>query len=250
MGEGSYTVTGRQPLAAPLAGIDAVILCGGLGTRLRGVIPEGPKSLAFIGDRPFLDILIEDLLRQGLRRFVLCVGYLKEQFIDRYGSRCDAQFVFSEESIPLGTGGAVQHARQHIRSSPFLLMNGDSLCRVDLKKFLVFHRDNHSTASFVVSPCDVRNDGGVVCLDGTNRVQSFLEKTRGSEEDQCYLNAGVYLLEQGLSLLDAPRPPFSLEHDVFPQLIENRTCFGFVTQSQVVDIGTPERYASAEERLR
>ena len=92
------------------AEIDVLVLCGGVGSRLHPLISDRPKGMALIGGRPFLDILVEDLLKQGFRRIIFCVGHLKEQIIARYKSRDDAEYLFSQEDVPLGTGGAVQNA--------------------------------------------------------------------------------------------------------------------------------------------
>ena len=93
-----------------LAKVDVLILCGGIGSRLSSVNPDRPKGLAPVGGKPFLDILVEDLVQQGFQRIIFCVGHLKEQVIDRYKTRKDAEYFFSQEDIPLGTGGAVQES--------------------------------------------------------------------------------------------------------------------------------------------
>src|SRR5690349_21298843 len=118
----------RNTATARLGAIDAAILCGGKGTRLQPVISDLPKGLAPVRGRALLDILVEDLVAQGLRRIILCVGHMKEQIISHFSGRRDADFLFSEETAPLGTGGAVKNAAEFIRSDPFLVMNGDSMC--------------------------------------------------------------------------------------------------------------------------
>ncbi len=231
----------------PLAAIDALILCGGLGSRLHPVISDRPKGLAPVGGKPFLDILIEDLLQQGIRRIIFCVGHLKEQIIGRYKVRDDAEYLFSQEDIPLGTGGAVQNALSLVRSDPFLVMNGDSLCRIDFRKFYSFHRAKAAIASFVLTQAGDRYDGGVVCLDEMQRIRFFLEKANVGDQRGRFINAGIYLMQQGDMELQHIAPPFSLESDVFPALVKAKSCFGFVVGSRLVDIGTPERYRKANE---
>lgn len=235
----------RDSRSGPLDAIDALILCGGVGSRLRPVVSDRPKSLAPIGGRPFLDILVEDLLQYGIRRIIFGVGHMKEQIIDRYQDRDDAEYLFSQENVPLGTGGAVQIALPVIHSDPFLVMNGDSVCQVDFDKFRSFHMARASNASFVLTKADERYDGGVVCIGETQRIHSFLEKTRIKDQRRCFISAGIYLLQRQIFERQYIEPPFSLEYDVFPEMISTKLCFGFVVESELVDIGTPERYSRA-----
>lgn len=234
----------------PLDAIDVLILCGGTGSRLRSIIPDRPKGLAPVGGKPFMDILVEDLVRQRFRRVIFCVGHMKEQIIDRYQVRDDAEYLFSEEDAPLGTGGAVQNALPLIRSNPFLVVNGDSLCPVDFEKFYLFHHAKVASASFVLTQADERYDGGGVCLGETQRIRSFLEKSIVKDQHGCFINAGIYLLQREIVEHQYIAPPFSLEYDVFPALVNTKPCFGFVVGSQLVDIGTPERYRKANTDYR
>ena len=121
--------------------IDVLILCGGAGSRLRPLISDRPKGMALIKGRPFLDIRVDDLLKQGFERFILCVGHLKEQIIDHFKARNDADFKFSEEGLLLGTGGAIQNALSMVYSNPVLILNGDSICAVNFGELLQFHCD-------------------------------------------------------------------------------------------------------------
>lgn len=234
----------------PLATIDVLILCGGLGNRLRPVVSDRPKGLASIGGRPFMDILVEELLRQGFQRIIFCVGYLKEQIIAWYKTRGDAEYLFSQEDVPLGTGGAVQNAWPLIHSNPFLVLNGDSLCSVEFRKFYEFHLDKSATASLVLTVPEGRHDGGMVSLNEAHQIQSFNEKS-APHHHACFINTGMYLLQQDEAIILERMPaPFSLEYDVFPVLVKAKPCFGFVVQSRLIDIGTPERYWQANKDAR
>ena len=231
--------------AAPLSSLDAVVLAGGLGTRLRDAIGETPKPLAAIQGRPFLDILTEELLRQGLRRIILCVGHRREQIVAHFSGRHDAQFVFSEETTPLGTGGALRRAAPLIASDPFLALNGDSFCRVDYARFLAFHRAKSATASLVLAPPAGRADGGNVELAADGKITAFREKTGGGT----LINAGIYLMARALPGSWTLPDPFSLERDIFPQLAAAGGCYGHRVEAEVLDIGTPQRYAEAQHKL-
>ncbi len=234
------------PVDTSLSSTDAVILCGGLGTRLQSVLSDRPKGLAPIGSRAFLDIVLDDLVRQGLRRIIFCVCHMKEQIIARYENRADAECVFSQEAVPLGTGGAVRNALPLIRSDPFLVMNGDSLCQVDLGAFYRFHVRNSSAASMVLTAPDVRQDCGTVQLNEAQRILSFSEKSASPSRNR-FVNAGIYLLSADAMKTTEKAFPFSLEYDFLPDLVKTKPCFGFVVQSKLVDIGTPERYLKAND---
>jgi NDP-sugar pyrophosphorylase family protein len=228
-----------------LAKIDVVVLCGGKGERLKAVSGDVPKILMPIAGRPFIDILIESLLPFGFRRFILCVGYLREKVRDHFAAM-DYDVVLSEETEPLGTGGAVKNARTHITTSPFLLLNGDSLCPVDLRSFYDFHLQKGGVLSIVLSQPLSESAYGVVEMDSEKRIVAFREKAearRGS-----FINAGVYLAERRIFDLVPENTRFSLETELIPAILP-QGCYGFVTDADLIDIGTPERYVQALQKL-
>jgi D-glycero-alpha-D-manno-heptose 1-phosphate guanylyltransferase len=230
--------------------MDALILCGGLGTRLKPVVPDRPKGLAIVSGRPFLDLLTNELVREGFRRVILCVGHGSDQIIDHFRGRSEAQFVFSVEHRPLGTGGAVRLALPHVNSAPFVVVNGDSFCRVRYADLLAFHQRKAALATVVVTPPSQRVDVGAVELAADQRVLSFSEKPAKIDAGRQLVNAGIYVIEPRLiesARLDAP---FSLERDILPRAIDERSCYGFPVDGPLVDIGTPERYEAAQSLLR
>ncbi len=226
--------------------VDVVILCGGLGERLRPVIKGQPKVLANIGGKAFLDILINNVLQYGFRRIILSVGYLKEQiknhFDYNYDKNYDCKISFSEEEQPLGTGGALRKAKPLIRSNPFMVMNGDSICKVDLRNFIDFHTEKKALLSIVLVRSKMAQDYGSVALDDSQRITGFNEKIIGGSEN--LINAGIYLMEKDIFSYMPEQNRFSLEYELFPKLINNG-CYGFLTESEFIDIGTPERYKKA-----
>jgi NDP-sugar pyrophosphorylase family protein len=225
--------------------VDVVILCGGKGERLKNLSGDVPKILMPIAGKPFIDILIESLLPFGFRRFVLCVGYLREK-VRAHLAVTDYDVVFSEEKEPLGTGGAMKNARRHIKTSSFLLLNGDSFCPADLHAFYNFHLRKGGILSIVLSRPLSENAYGVVEIDGQDRIIAFREKDEADEGS--FINAGLYLAERGIFDLIPEKARFSLETDLIPSLLPHG-CYGFVTDAEFIDIGTPERYARALWRL-
>ena len=225
------------------------MLAGGFGTRLRKVIGHRPKPLAIIHGRPFLDLLIDDLIVQKITRIILCVGYLRQQIIAYYRTRSDAEFLFSEEAVPLGTGGAVKAAARLIRTDPVLILNGDSLCRVRFSEFLAFHEAKLADVSMVLADSGGRTDGGAVEVAEDGRILQFLEKSAATTGRTPLINAGIYLMRRSLPLTWEFGTPFSLEQDVFPRAAIDGKCYGFRVNSEVIDIGTPDRYLEAQHKL-
>ena len=233
-------------MSTNLREIDVVILCGGLGKRLRLVVFDQPKVLAKIGEKTFLDILIDNLLMHGFKNIILSVGYLKEQIKNHFNfdddKKYDYTITFSEEEEPLGTGGALKKAKPLIRSNPFMVMNGDSICKVDLRSFVNFHTEKKALLSMVLVRLKTAQDYGSVTLDESQRITSFNEKIAGRSEN--VINAGIYLMEKDIFSYMPEQNRFSLEYDLFPKIITSK-CYGFLTESEFIDIGTPERYEKA-----
>jgi len=227
--------------------IDVLILCGGQGSRLKEVVSDRPKPMAEIKGRPFLDLLIEYLTGFGMNRIILSLGHMAEYIKDYYGTTLkpslDIRFIC--ETKPLGTGGAIKNAQTLISGSPFLVMNGDSFCPADLKKFYEFHRREKALLSMVLTELDGPEDFGSVSIDSSNRIIEFMGKKR---KEKTWVNAGIYLFEKKL-LSGIPADTFySLEHDLFP-LLAGKEFFGYVTDGKLIDIGTPERYEQAKRLL-
>ena len=156
------------------ASTSVLILVGGKGTRLKAEVNDRPKPLAEIDGHPFLDRIIEHASRCGLKRFVLCTGYMGD-LIEQYCSKANepSRLVFSRETRPLGTAGAVKNAERLIESDPFIVMNGDSLCLVDLREFYEFHRHKEADVSMVVARMDETGDYGTLAVSDTGRVEGY-----------------------------------------------------------------------------
>jgi len=202
------------------SGIDAVILCGGQGTRLRAAISDRPKVLAPFGDVTFLDILIETLKKAGFHHVILCTGYMKEQITRQFQLRRDISVSFSEESEPLGTGGALKNAQSKIRSSTFVVLNGDSICDIRYRDFLRFHRDQGALISMALVEKTETGDFGSVTVDASFGITSFKEKV--AHGNRGLVNAGIYVMEKEIFSFFPEQVRFSLENDLFPGLSGER----------------------------
>ena len=157
----------------------ALLLIGGLGTRLRSVVPSLPKSLATLAGRPFLELLVDQLRSQNIRELIFCTGYLAEQIEETFkdGGDFGVTIKYSKEIIPMGTAGAIKLAQCHVEAEPeFLVLNGDSFLETDFNELLVFHRNHGGVATMAVVPVDNANRYGTVQVETTGRVSGFAEK--------------------------------------------------------------------------
>jgi len=244
--------------------IDAIILCGGLGKRLRPIISDKQKVLINIGNKAFIDILIDNLLLYGFKDIILCVGYKKEQVIDHFKNNSNYQncnIMFSEENKPLGTGGALKNAISLIKSNHFIVMNGDSISNINFREFFEYHKNKNALLSMAIVKSKTVQDYGSVTLDNISRITSFNEKinldqkildkeflTKDKGLDKEFLiNAGIYLMRKDIFSYMSEKNNFSLEYELFPNIV-NKKCYGFVID-QFIDIGTPDRYEKASKSL-
>jgi NDP-sugar pyrophosphorylase family protein len=221
------------------AACDLLVLCGGLGTRLRSVVSDRPKPMAMIDERPFVDFVIEHFSRNGIDRIILCTGYLGNHVDEWYGERPRSyELLFSHERSPLGTAGALRQAAGLLRSDPFMVVNGDSLIEVDPEALLEFHATKGGCASVTLVNPSARTDVGFISIAANARITNFSEKQ--SDASSRFHNAGVYVFERSLVERLPAHLPCSIETDLLPSLL-SRGVFGFFSDAPLYDIGTPER---------
>jgi NDP-sugar pyrophosphorylase family protein len=234
--------------------LDVLVLCGGLGTRVKDILGNTPKSMAKINELPFLDLIINQLKKNGIFKAIFCVGYESQKIMEHYGSRKDFICIFSKEDIPLGTGGAIKNALKHIKTESFIVLNGDSICDINFSFFRSYHLAKQAFVTIaVVENLNSNNrDFGSIFLDDNSRINSFHEKKK-EEHLTCvasYINAGVYLFNKRiLNFFSQKNKSFSLENDIFPEIIAKKNCFAFILKTEFYDIGTKERLANAEKNL-
>jgi NDP-sugar pyrophosphorylase family protein len=228
---------------------DVLILSGGFGTRLRGTIGEAiPKPMASIAGRPFLELLLRQLRRHGFARVILGVGYRYEVIREHFGERSGGvDLIYSVESSPLGTAGALRQALDFVKSESLIVMNGDSYTNVDLRALPRAHAERNADVTAVVIP-DKRSDAGSVQLGPHGSITSFAEKL--AVEGSRYISAGIYVFRRELLAGIPVGQKLSLEEQVFPQwLADGRQIAGFIYEGDCLDIGTPERFQKAQHAL-
>jgi len=225
--------------------ITAVLLVGGLGTRLRSAVPSLPKPLAPLGKTSFLELLVRQLSHQGIRKLVFATGYLGDQIKRQFGDGhdLDVAIEYSIETEPLGTAGAIRLAKRYLAGTPdFIVMNGDSFLEINFHNIIQFHRERQGIASLAVRRVLDTQRYGWVEVDQDRRVAGFAEKSGSTGPG--LVNAGVYVFNR--ALFDClPEGPASLEKDIFPQIL-NLGVFAMEQQGMFIDIGTPEDYARAQ----
>jgi NDP-sugar pyrophosphorylase family protein len=227
-----------------LSYLTAAILSGGLGTRLRSVVSDRPKVLAKIGQKPFLAYLLNQLADAGGQKAVLCVGYLGEQVRAAFGDTWGPlTLVYSQETFPLGTGGALRLALPLLDSNPVLVMNGDSFLAANLKAFWNWHKAMGAKATLLLTKQARTQRYGRVQLDSAGFVISFQEK--GEQEGPGWINGGIYLIQKDLLQTIPEGVAISLEQEIFPSWI-HQGLLGYCSEGLFLDIGTPDDYAAAE----
>jgi D-glycero-alpha-D-manno-heptose 1-phosphate guanylyltransferase len=225
---------------------DAIILAGGLGTRLQGTLPHLPKVLAPINGTPFLDILMKSLDNSHLvSRLIIAVGYMAGHIIKRYRNTKQYGFkiAFSEERELLGTGGAVKKALEYSDSANVLCFNGDSYVEVDLKELIGFHEKKGGAMTIVVKRVDNVDRYGSVRCDDKERIISFEEKE--PSKDGGFVNAGLYVFRRELFDGVESNRAISFEKELLPGFV-NKGIFAYVSRGRFIDIGTAESYKEAD----
>jgi mannose-1-phosphate guanylyltransferase len=225
--------------------MQALILAGGEGTRLRPLTSTIPKPVVPLANRPHLAFMIDWLRRHGVDEVILSCGFMADGVRRVLGEGQDlgVRIRYVEEPEPLGTGGALRYAGDLLQER-FLMLNGDVLSDLDLTAQLARHEATGATATLALYPVEDPSMYGLVRLNDDASVREFLEKpsSDADELDSNLINAGAYVLER--SVLDDMAPPgtnSSIERDVFPKLVE-RGLYGFIGEGYWLDIGTPERY--------
>ncbi len=228
--------------------IAALILCGGQGTRLRSVIADKPKVLAPINGHPFLSYLLDQLDVACFHNVILCTGYKGEMVKETLGSPCRGLNIrYFHEPEPLGSGGALRHAFPMIESEIVLVMNGDSYIDVDFPDFLNwFLEEGHDNAILLTKVGDMSRYGSVKINEG-GKILRFDEKQE--ESGPRWINAGTYLLKASLLQHISSEKLYSLERELFPDLI-GKSLYGYFCESKFLDIGTSESYPKVERFLQ
>lgn len=225
----------------------AIILAGGLGTRLRSAVPDLPKCMAPVLARPFIGYLMDYLIQQGIERFVLALGY-KHEVVTQYLATQfgEADIHFSIETEPLGTGGAIALACKLAGGEQSFILNGDTFFAVDLKNMATFHLEQGAACTLALKPMINFDRYGTVKLNAANQVTGFDEK-RFTENG--LINGGVYALNISTFVQGSFPQQFSFEHDFLKPSVELGNISGIVEDKYFIDIGIPADFERAQTEL-
>lgn len=226
---------------------EAIVLAGGLGTRLRSAVPDLPKCMAPVNGRPFLQYIIDYYLQQGIEKFIFALGYKHEvitSWLKTQYPHLPVQWVI--ESEPLGTGGAIQLVLEKATAKDILILNGDTLFKADLATMAEFHKKNGSACTLLLKPMKHFSRYGVVELEADNRIKSFKEK---KQYEEGLINGGVYLLNTGRFRQQKRPAVFSFEKDYLELSFSSMPMYGCVQDGYFIDIGIPEDFERAGVEL-
>ncbi|MEO9020512.1 MAG: nucleotidyltransferase family protein [Ginsengibacter sp.] len=231
---------------------EAIILAGGLGTRLRSVVSDKPKCMASVADKPFLFYLIDFLQKSGISHFIFSVGYMHEvivKYLEKDYPLLD--YSLSLEKEPLGTGGAIQLACHKASEKDILICNGDTLYKIDCNALSKFHKETNAVCTLSLKPMNHFDRYGVVEVNEDHSIRSFKEK-------QFYqsglINGGVYALKVAEFINERLPEKFSFEKDYLEKNVNvplkgKSKLYGIIQDKYFIDIGIPKDYAKAQIEL-
>jgi len=228
--------------------MQAVILAGGLGTRLKEVVKELPKPMAEINGRPFLEYLLDYLKNQGVNKVILSVGYkyelIQEYFKQNYRG---IELEYSVESYPLGTGGALKLALSKASEENCFIINGDTLFEVDLKRLESFHLQKNSDITFSLKEMLDFERYGTVITNETGRITGFEEK---KYKKYGLINGGVQIIRSNLFNSFDLEEKFSFEVDFIEKNYSGLNLYALAFDSYFIDIGIPEDYSRSQKEFK
>ncbi|MHC1724262.1 MAG: nucleotidyltransferase family protein [Aminipila sp.] len=221
--------------------MEAIILAGGLGTRLANVVSDVPKPMAPVAGKPFLQYILDDLIDKGITHVIIAVCYKKECIIDFFGSSYkNISINYSIEEKPLYTGGAIKKALSMCKEQEVFVINGDTYFDVNLKDMLLDASKDVEILIAVKRMFDFSRYGEVK-INSQKIVEAFNEKKYCKEG---FINGGIYLIKR--SCLTKFPEAFSLENDYFPLILEQGKMKAFKSEGFFIDIGIPEDYKLAQ----
>ena len=227
---------------------EAIILAGGFGTRLSHVVSDVPKPMAPVYGKPFLTYLLDRLIDAGIRRVILAIGYKHECIESYFGpSYRGTEIVYSQETTPLFTGGAIRKAAEQIQSEDFVVLNGDTLFDIDFAKLYDFHTKHHAKLSIALRQvADTSRYGSVTCTN--DHIVSFSEKAESVGAGD--INGGIYMINRSWLLNQDLPSKFSFEKELMQPMAGDPSFYGLSFNTYFIDIGVPEDYYRAQEEFK
>lgn len=224
--------------------MQALVLVGGLGTRLKKVVSDRPKPMALIKGKPFLEYLINNLKTHGITEIILAVGYMGS-YIESYfksGEDFEVKIKYSYEDISMGTAGAIKNAEKLITEESFMILNGDTYFDINYKQLMHYHKQKESSFTMVLRRVEDAKRYGTVKFDNEHRITGFMEK-REDKHVEGYINGGIYIVNKSILNKIPAGKKFSLENKLMPELVKNlEPIYCKNENGYFIDIGIPEDY--------
>ncbi|MFN5068417.1 MAG: nucleotidyltransferase family protein [Bacteroidota bacterium] len=231
-----------------IAPTSAIILAGGMGTRLRHVLPDIPKPMAPVRGKPFLEYILRYLIRQECHKVILSVGHLHEQIQDYFGEEYEQlQLHYLVEKYALGTGGAIKACLNTLSPEEDVwIVNGDTYFPIDMQFMAIEHLKNKATITIALKAMEKFSRYGSVAIDPSHMITQFNEKNYC---EKGFINGGIYLCNASMINNLPEVDVFSFETDFLNQQTETKNIYGYTEDAYFIDIGIPEDYARAESEL-
>lgn len=230
--------------------MDVIILSGGLGTRLREVINDRPKTMALINEKPFLEHTLKYIEQYDVQNVILAVGYKKEQIEQYFGNKYNKMNIYySEEDKPLGTGGAIKKALNYTNKKDVIVMNGDIYAKVNLKELMEEHIKTKSKVTIALKEMKNFDRFGIVEFEHNNIITKFKEK---EYTEKGYINVGIYAMSTNIFENLELGEKFSIENDFFSKYTDSIKHTAYFYDGEFIDIGLPKDYAifkKSQERV-
>ncbi len=230
----------------------AIIIAGGLGTRLRPLTYNMPKPIVPLANKPFVFHQIELLKKFGITEIILNLHYLSDNIREIFddGKKLGVKIHYSIEEKPLGTAGAVKNAEKFFDTKPMLIFNGDILTDINLEKMIKFHEEKKGKVTLALTRVEDPTLYGLIITDENRRVLEFREKPSWEHVTANTINAGIYIVDPSIFKLVPKGKEFSFERQLYPMLLERgEKIYGYITDAYWMDIGDPVKYLKAHHDI-
>ena len=224
---------------------DVIILAGGLGTRLASVVKDVPKPMAPVADKPFLDHILNALPLGHVNKIILAVGYKSDKVINYYGDNFEEiPIVYSVEDEPLGTGGGIVLALNHVTQDTALILNGDTFFDVNYEDFWQIHKDSNAPITLALKQMQSPDRYGTVLME-KNTIVKFNEKVKNLSSG--LINGGCYWVNRNILEVLPKVEKYSFEKDFLEVSVQKNYLAGYISDGLFIDIGIPEDYERAQQ---
>jgi NDP-sugar pyrophosphorylase family protein len=228
--------------------MQAIILAGGLGSRLGILVKNTPKPFLKVNNNPFVLKIVERLIQQGIKKIIFCLNYKPKKIVNFFGdgSKWGIKISYIIEKKPMGTAGAIRGAYSKISESNVIVLNGDSFCYFDIPELLTQHKLNNADVTISVLRIDKPKRYGLILFKKNLKIKKFVEKPKNIKNKINYINSGVYIIKKKIIKKIDYSKPLSLEKDFLPNNLDMNLQVYILKNAKFIDIGTPKSLKKAD----